>query len=57
MRKGLSLCVIPVQVALQEDLFCLQDICFMKAPITDFIACNQHSLSELYVKTMVNWTL
>lgn len=57
MRKGLSLCLSPIQIALQKDLFCLQDVCFMKAHIIDFIAYDQHSLSDLYVKTTQNWTL
>lgn len=57
IRKSLSLCLSPIQIALQKDLFCLQDVCFMKAHIIDFIAYDQHSLSDLYVKTTRNWTL
>lgn len=56
MRKGLSICLIQIQIALQKDLFCLRVVCFMKALIIDFAAYNQHSLSELYVKTTLNWT-
>lgn len=47
MRKDLSLCPVPVQAGLPEDLFCLQHACFIKVHSIDFIARDQCSPSEL----------
>lgn len=47
----MSLCLVPIQIVLQKDLYCLQDIFLVKGPVTNFIAHNQPSLTELSTAT------
>lgn len=47
----MSLCLVPIQIVLQKDLFCLQDIFLVKGPVINFTAHNQHSLTELSTAT------